>query len=283
RQKRAEQGTHHVDKTLAVKQIEEEYHLMCELALFLDTNGFPVYIMDQLDGIPRRILKVSSNTITAPTKIHPKMAQQTLDQMKLKQRLLNRTWSLRGNQELISLFVELLPNALEAQRCNIFINDSSDHNAWLLCGSALGEQQVEVTRKMRSEVQEVMESGKTVFREDLAEGNVDGPHHGFLAQDTICVPIRSLSGNRISGVIQLLNKEDDQSFDTEDQHYLERVALHLQTAIENVFLRQQMIDFSDIYSNSAPQTVRWMRYGLIALSVLLGISVTIHAIQFFQI
>ncbi len=271
RQQRSEAGTHHVDKTLTLKQIQEEYHLLCELALFLDKNGFQVTVIDELNGAPKRILQTEK-----PPK--PKRVEKhVLDQMKLKQRLLNRSWSLRGNRELLSLFVELLPGALEAERCNIFINDTSNHDAWLLCGSALEGEQVEVTG-LRTVVQRTMESGEVQRRSGITPLEVIDqlPDDAFIALDTICVPIRSLNGQEVSGVIQLLNKRHGKTFDASDQAQLEKVALHLQTAIENVFLSQEMIDFTEVHTVFSPQQMRMLKRGLFVSSFLLMLSFVLN-------
>lgn len=248
RKKRTEKGRHHVDSALSLKQVEEEARLYNSLALFFHQSGMNVYIRDELGGPPKRIMDDENyQTVIQP---YRKDLYQLHDQLKLRQRILNRSWSVRGNNELLELFVRLLPGALNVERCNIFLNEQSQNEVWLLCGTALSGKQV-VASNMRSLVKQVIESGSCIIKENMQqESNVDD-NNNFVLNNTLLVPIRSVMEDKTTGVIQLLNKRGKACFDDEDRQLIEKTALHLQLAMENIYLRKEMMDFSEILSHKA--------------------------------
>ncbi len=58
--------------------------------------------------------------------------------------------------------------------------------------------------------------------------------------------------------------------------FLERVAGHLQTAIESIFLRQELMDFSELLSQRA-QFSEWSKYLLRALLMIAGAQAVVIA------
>lgn len=269
RKKRAEQGSHHVDATLNLEQIEEEACLYKTLALFFHQSGMNVYIRDELGGPPKRILddeQQSSVLQTYRTDIY-----QLRDQLKLRQRILNRSWSVRGNNELLELFVRLLPGALNAERCNIFLNDQNQNKVWLLCGTALSGKQV-VAPHMRPLVKQVIKSGTFIIKDKLQQEADADKNKDFVLHNTLLMPIRSVMEDKTTGVIQLLNKKGQGCFEDEDRLLLEKVALHLQLAMENILLRKEMMDFSEILCHKAELHMGWVKILMFLLLILLAIS-----------
>ena len=92
----------------------------------------------------------------------------------------------------------------------------------------------------------------------------------------MCVPIKSLSGQKTSGAILVLNKNQGQYFKVEDREFLERVASHLQTAIESIFLRQKLMDFSELLTHQA-RFSEWAKYGLWTLVAVACVEAVIIA------
>lgn len=141
RQKRGQSGSHHVDFKITLEQVREEAHYFQELALYFHREGMNVYIRDDINGIPKQIKNQST-----VSDVKSKDIDDQLDWLRLQQRALGRTWSIRGNNALLKLYVEMLAKMLDVERCSIFINDMEKGTVWLKCGIDVGEQEIEVDR-----------------------------------------------------------------------------------------------------------------------------------------
>ena len=266
RKQRAGSGTHHVDEDLTLAKVQEELYFYQQLALFLHDSGMTVYIREDLAGNPKRISDAPRNRMTRPQESAEELYRH-LDQFRLRERLLNRSWSIRGNKKLLELFVEIIPQVLHVERCSIFINDPTTGKVWLQTGTGIGEKQIEVDIR-DSLVGQVIATGKYIVEEDMDK--LDGPHKevdartGFVTRNELCVPIKSLSGQKTAGAILLLNKKQGKYFAREDRVFLEKVASHLQSAIESIFLRQELMDFSEILTHRA-RFSSWSKYLLWSL------------------
>lgn len=261
RKERSKLGTHHVDDGLTLSKVREELFFFKQLALFFHQNGMNVYIRDNLDGKPKKICEPLLGQ-TGESDEHGEELYHHLDQIRLRERLLNRSWSIRGNKNLIDLFVEVIPRALKVERCSIFINDPKTGKVWLQSGTGVDEKQIELDMN-DSLVGQVITTGKYMVKEDMHL--LDGPHKeidaqtGFVTRNELCVPIMSLSDKKTTGVILILNKKGGKNFLESDRMLLEKVASHLQTAIESIFLRQELMDFSELLTNRA-RFSEWAKY-----------------------
>ncbi len=278
RKQRAESGTHHVDENLTLARVQEELAFYSQLALFFHQSGMTVYIRDTLGGKPKQIKEQALTHPTRPDEQEEELYRH-LDQIRLRERLLNRSWSVRGNKELLGLFVEMIPKVLKVERCSIFINDPATDKVWLQAGTGVDEKAIEVD-KTDSVVGQVISTGEYMVLEDM--GKLDGAHKGVdaqtgvVTQNELCVPIRSLSGQKNPGAILVLNKKQGKYFQVADRVFLERVASHLQTAIESIFLRQELMDFSELLTQRA-QFSEWSKYLLWALLILAGTQAVVIA------
>ncbi len=277
RKQRSGSGTHHVDEDLTLAKVQEELYFYKQLALFFHDCGMTVYIRDDLNGNPKRISAPPVDRISRPQESGEELYRH-LDQFRLRERLLNRSWSVRGNKKLLELFVEIIPQVLDVERCSIFINDPATGKVWLQTGTGVDEKQIEVDIS-DSLVGQVIATGKYIVEEDMDK--LDGPHKkvdaqtGFVTRNELCVPIKSLSDQKTAGAILLLNKKEGQYFEKEDRVFLEKVASHLQSAIESIFLRQELMDFSEILTHRA-RFSSWTKYLLWALlAVVWGQAVVI--------
>jgi len=170
-----------------------------------------------------------------------------LVELRNKQKKIDAVWSKAGNRKLIEFFVEILPKALSVERCSIFILDPVDDNVWLHSGTGLKERQIRVP-KWSSIVGKVISSGKTIIEEDME--NTVGAHDtvdiktGFVSRDSMCVPVKGVTVDKVTGAIQVLNKSGGRPYSDEDKLMLKKAAMHLQVNIENIFLRQELIKIS---------------------------------------
>ena len=161
---------------------------------------------------------------------------QKLHELKEKQQRIEAAWRKTGNREFLEFMVELLPKALDAERCSIFINNPDDNNVWIQCGTGLQEKQISVP-KDSSVVGKVIASGKIIMENNLA--NQIGAHDtiafktGFTAKSTICVPVLGAKTRQIAGAIQVLNKLNAESaFTQDDIAIVKKLAHHIQVNIE---------------------------------------------------
>lgn len=174
--------------------------------------------------------------------------QQKLNVLRSKQNQVDNAWKKTGNKELLEFFMDIIPKALDVERCSIFILDPVEDNVWLQCGTGVCERQISVP-KWSSVVGRVIASGEPVIETDME--SVVGAHDtaslktGFVVRDTLCVPVKGVSVDKITGAIQVLNKKGlVAQYSDEDLNTLERLSYHLQMNIENIFLRQELAKIS---------------------------------------
>lgn len=172
--------------------------------------------------------------------------EQKLEQLRKKQQLMEKAWREAGNRQLIQFFVDIMPKALDAERCSIFILDPVDEKAWLQCGTGLTEKQLQVPTE-NSIVGQVIESGQYVMEDDLEDQvgahDVVAVKTGFVTRSAVCVPVNGVTSKKVVGAIQVLNKRRG-NFTDDDREILERLAFHLEMNIENIFLRQELAKIS---------------------------------------
>lgn len=156
-----------------------------------------------------------------------------------QRRNLDADWEDVGSHALLDFYVRIMPKVLDCERCSIFIHDPMRQSAWLKAGTGVAEKEIELSLEQDSIVGKVIASGEATLIKDLdsAEGehkNTD-QQTGFITRDILCVPIRSLDGNAITGAVQLLNKQGDESFSESDQQLLEEMVHYLELSLENIY------------------------------------------------
>ena len=170
-----------------------------------------------------------------------------LEELRNKQQLINKAWEKVSNNHLLELFIEIIPAAINVERCSIFILDPKENNVWLHCGTGVQPKQIQVP-KWSSVVGKVISSGETKIEYDM-ENNV-GIHDtvdlqtGFTTRNSLCVPIYGMSTSKVTGAIQVLNKIAGEMYTDNDRELLEKVAFNIQITIESMFVRQETIKIS---------------------------------------
>ncbi len=172
-----------------------------------------------------------------------------LHELKEKQQQIETAWRKTGNREFLEFMVELLPKALSAERCSIFINNPDNNNVWIQCGTGLQEKEISVP-KDSSVVGKVIASGEIIMENNLA--NQMGAHDtiafktGFTSKSTICVPVLGVKTQQVAGAIQVLNKLNTESAFTQgDIETVKKLARHIQVNIENIYQRQEMANIAE--------------------------------------
>lgn len=173
--------------------------------------------------------------------------ESKLKELKSKHAAIEKTWHKAGNRPLLEFFVEIMPKVLNCERVSIFIHDPVDANLWVQCGTGVKERQIQVPQQ-GSVVGRAIESGKPVFEKEMQRQM--GPHDtvalktGYVTYNTLCVPVRGVTSNSITGAIQAVNKKAASEFKPEDVEVLQRLAFNIQLHLENMYLRQEMAKIS---------------------------------------
>jgi len=173
--------------------------------------------------------------------------QKKLEELKAKQTMIDAAWQKAGNRQLLQFFVEVIPRAINAERLSIFIHDPVDANLWVQCGTNVDERQIEVPQA-GSVVGKAIETGQPVFESNMqkqmgAHDNV-AIKTGYVTYNTLCVPVKGVTTNKVTGAIQAVNKIGMDEFTEGDLTTLQKLAFNTQMHIENIYLRQEMAKIS---------------------------------------
>ena len=197
----------------------------------------------------------SNNLALVKTTLMKTDLHQKLNELRKKQKIVDAKWKLAGDRQMLSCFTELVPMALNVERCSIFISDPKSENVWLQCGTGVKDRSIKVTTEA-SIVGETISTGKPVIVEDLEDRM--GAHFevsvktGFSPRNTLCVPIFGMSSKKVAGAIQVLNKINPKfgqpPYSAQDIEILEKLAYNIQMTIENLYLRQEFSKVSKAMS-----------------------------------
>lgn len=173
--------------------------------------------------------------------------EKKLEELKSKQAMMEKAWKKAGNRQLLQFFVEIIPRAINAERISIFIHDPVDSHLWVQCGTGVEERQIEVPQG-GSVVGQAIESGEPVFDNNMQQKM--GAHDnvaiktGYVTYNTLCVPVKGVTTEKVTGAIQAINKIGMEGFTEEDLTILTKMAFNIQMHIENIYLRQEMAKIS---------------------------------------
>jgi transcriptional regulator with GAF, ATPase, and Fis domain len=158
----------------------------------------------------------------------------------------NRSWTINDYESLLKFYVSIVPQVMEAERCNIFIVDQETNEIWLKYGTGLREKDI-IPPKEGSIVEKAITSGKWIIANDLEKSfcNTDlSSKTKFTARNLICTPIKSLTEQGIAGAIEVSNKKGGGLFTPHDGELLQKIADYLSMALENILLNQEILQVS---------------------------------------
>ena len=168
---------------------------------------------------------------------------QQIHTLENKRQYLESDWQ-KDEHPLMNFYIKIMPLALNAERCGIFIFDPDKKIIWLKAGTGLQEREIQVTGEFDSVVGKVISSGQHIIVSGLDKEH--GIHKqtdeitGFVTRDILCTPIKSLDGRRVMGAVQLLNKKDGKSFNDDDLSLINEMAHYLELTIENIYFNQEV-------------------------------------------
>ena len=168
---------------------------------------------------------------------------QSLKAIKSRLNYASRAWSVDNHERLLRFFVSIVPQLVNAERCTVFTFDPTTGRLLSKIGTFIDEDEIDAPLE-GSVVGRAISSGQTVVENRLSQ--LDGYHQvaaeetGFAARQAVCVPIKGVSGGRVIGAIQVLNKIAGDVFAEEETAVMEEVAGLLSMALDNVVLGREM-------------------------------------------
>ncbi len=175
-------------------------------------------------------------------------SQQRLLTLEGRLQHLRRMWTVDSYEALVNFYLKVLPTLLNAERCGIFLVIPGTDKIRAEFGTGLEGQVLEAPRD-DSVVGRSVTTGETVIENQL--GAKSGYHQvaaeqtGFEVLNLICVPIRSIMDNAVTGAIEVLNKKDGEDFAEADSKMLTESAHFLSMAMESIVINREMMRISE--------------------------------------
>lgn len=144
--------------------------------------------------------------------------------------------------ELLQMVTRLLPRAVGAERCGIFVHNPYSDTVWTKSGTGIDEREIEVPCE-GSIVGRAIKSNRILVAEGLEAAN--GQHKAvdaatnYVTRNLMCVPIPASGGGTPVGAVEVLNKLDG-PFTEEDQRLVTEVARDISLGLERFYLSQDV-------------------------------------------
>ena len=144
-----------------------------------------------------------------------------------------QSWTRDDYEALLGLYVQFLPEVMDADRCGLFLLDSNHESALLIIGTGLQNQQI-VAPLRGSVVGRVITTGRCIIANDLDQKS--GFHNtvdnktDYRTRNIICAPLKSENGPVIiTAAVEIINKQISGGFTKDDKEQLLEVARLLYT------------------------------------------------------
>jgi len=175
----------------------------------------------------------------------------------LKMRLdqVNHSWTANGHECLLKFFVDTVPKVLDAELCSIFVVETDTGKIWSKCGTLLGYKEL-TPPKEGTIVGNAISEGKCIIANDLEASEYHKDLEAktkFKTRNLICAPIKSTTQQGITGAIEVLNKHGSKPFTEEEGELLQEIANCLSITIENIMLKQEIVDISSEFNQEIEQ------------------------------
>lgn len=170
-----------------------------------------------------------------------------LAELKWKLSKLTGLWTTEDYKKFIRFHSSIIPQLVNAERCTVFVIELENRGICSIYGTGLEQKLAPPIEG--SIVGGVIKSGQSKLINDLT--NYEGYHShiedqtGYTGINMLCVPIKSLTGNYVSGAVQVLNKLNHQKFTQSDLSRLEEIAHFLSFAIESIALTKEISRIAD--------------------------------------
>ncbi|MBD3645952.1 MAG: GAF domain-containing protein, partial [Pseudomonadales bacterium] len=174
---------------------------------------------------------------------------------------------------------------LDAERCSIFIHEPHSETTWLKVGTGLEERDIAVTRRDDTVVGKVIKTGQhlivqNVDKDSDLQATLSGTT-GFVTRNILCIPIRSVVGDKVVGAVQLLNKKGGGEFTEKDVKLVEEMAHYLELTIENIYFNQEVTEVLDSTFNLLENITFVLIMAVIVIGVFLSFGIVGYIISLF--
>jgi putative nucleotidyltransferase with HDIG domain len=149
--------------------------------------------------------------------------------------------------QLIEVIAEETKNALNADRCTVFLIDKDSNELWSKVALGMGSQEIRFPANMGLAGHVAMTCEtiniKDAYSDPRFNKEID-KKTGYKTKTILCMPIRNINHEPI-GVFQVLNKQSSKHFTAEDEDLLIAIGSSAGIALENarLFLKQhQMLE-----------------------------------------
>jgi transcriptional regulator with GAF, ATPase, and Fis domain len=186
--------------------------------------------------------------------MYPKKPSSSISSRKhlarLRQRLFEvaSSWAMEDFRAFVTFHTRMLPKLMNVERCTIYIMEIGSNRIFSIYGTGLSKKKIEPPLD-GSLVGRVISSGESLIENNLMGSRGFHEHMaeqtGFISKNMLCSPIKGMTGNSVSGAVQLLNKKDGKDFEEEDLVHLEEVAHYLSISIESIILNQEILRIAD--------------------------------------
>ncbi|GAB6042865.1 sigma-54-dependent Fis family transcriptional regulator [Endothiovibrio diazotrophicus] len=168
--------------------------------------------------------------------------RRRLAELTARQERIHAGMTAAHHEALVRFFVRILPRALAAERCSIFVVEPGTERIWVRFGTGLDGVRFEAPRQ-GSVVGRSVSTGEVVLENGLDRRH--GFHEevesktGFATRSLLCVPVKSRDGGAVIGAIEVLNRLEG-DFVAEDGVLLLEAADYLSAAMETVLLNEEV-------------------------------------------
>lgn len=205
-----------------------------------------------------------------------------LDRLKARRGSVAGTDDADGEHKLFSFYNRIMTKVTNSERCSIFIHDPKRDSVWLKAGTGMEERDIEVPVQS-SVAGEAILTGNTIVVANMDDHK--SAHKtvqeatGFVTRNILCVPIKSPVLGQITGVFQLLNKNDNGEFTDQDISLAEEIAEHLQIETDRIFVDQEALELIERISSAPGKVATFVLAGvvlmfLLSIVVLAGTGIT---------
>ena len=198
-----------------------------------------------------------------------RFSKKHLTTLKNKLVQVSGAWTVDDYRSFITFYSRILPELMGTERCSIFIIEQNENKICSIFGTGLEETQIEPPLE-GSVVGQVIRTGESRIENELA--GLPGYHAelaektGFTSRNLICSPIRAMSGKRILGAIQLLNKLNNENFKATDLERLDEIAHFLSLSIESVVLNQEILTLASSIGKEVDRFEQDMVAGVVLIA-----------------
>ena len=185
---------------------------------------------------------------------NPLTINSRLSVLRKKLARVNSSWQIEDYHALVKFYISILPELMQVERCTVFILELGSKKICSIFGTGLEHHQIEPPLE-GSIVGQVISTGTSCLINDLREHpgyhSIIAQQTGFTCNNLLCAPIKSLTGNSVSGAVQLLNSRQQKGFTSDDLLRLEEIAGFLSLSIESIVLNQEILRLANSLGNEA--------------------------------